>query len=289
MREGVSNTVPVKDTLYYAALLAGLGAESREIASGLASSLSGVEKENRTCIDSGSEVMFPLCAPGRRCLRVITHRYSGDGGRACWLRSCYKPGRTLENWHTETYRNEHPAAWERACEMTGNIDRMKALRQVHAILGPQGRIYSVDWQMGQDTPQVWVNWQLDRTLRPDKALRHLRCDTGWEQAARQWELLLGVAPRPDLGPWSIGVLLNDVSRLRLGSTNWARCTEGSSKRRRLAALVESWGGDRRFAEVLYKLCEASARPGRPNIIGRAVEIEFINGYAKKMEFFICIP
>jgi hypothetical protein len=112
-------------------------------------------------------------------------------------------------------------------------------------------------------------------------------DQAWLPALALWKALLGEPPNPRLGPWSISILLGGDTRFRLGSTNWARRPEGDEKRRRLGAAIEAWGGDRRYAESLYKLIASVPSRNRPHSIGRAVEIEFSSdGQPLIAEFYL---
>jgi hypothetical protein len=120
-------------------------------------------------------------------------------------------------------------------------------------------------------------------------LAALRIEQAWPAVARFWEALLGSPPHPRYGPWSIGLRLGGEPRLRVGSTNWSRRIEDNDKRRRMVDLVENQGGDRRFAESLYKLISAAARPGRVHALGRAVELEFFEGRPELSEFYLCVP
>ena len=134
---------------------------------------------------------------------------------------------------------------------------------MHAIVGPHSRLYSVSWSGDDERPLARIGWQLDRTLPADRALEAIGCTGAWPAAAAFWASLLGRPVDPRRGPWSLDLTLGSVPRWRLGSTNWARDVEDSGKRTRLAAVVDQRGGDRRFAEGLYKLIQSAVPPGGP--------------------------
>ena len=280
---------PTQELIYHAALLAGMGTAARKTAGELISILRPLENEDRTCIDAGSKLMFSLLAPGPRSLRVLVQHGLVEVGSLSWLRAHYPPLQKPAHWHFLTYMGEPPSVWEdarRAAEQAGGLDH---LCRTHAVLGPWGRIYSVGRKLGANPPQVWIGWQLDRVLPIDKALALLGIDHVWPAAAAFWEDLLGRPPHPRFGPWSLSLGLGGEPRWRVGSTNWSRRVEDDEKRRRMAALVERQGGDRRFAESLYKLVQAAARPPRARAVGRAVELEFFDGRQVQAEFYLRVP
>jgi hypothetical protein len=283
------------DLIYHAALLAGMGPQARTAADQVAAVFDASPEDRRTCIDAGNPLMFSLVAPNQcrsasRSLRVLVRSGLVEAGVLRWLRTYYLPEGETKCWNTLTYIGEPATAWEHARKAAERTSGLHVLRQMHAILGPRGHLCSVSWPVNEAAAQAWVSWQLDRTLPADKALEALGIGCAWAAAARVWEALLGQPARPRLGPWSISLRLGDgESRMRLGSTNWARCPENPDKRRRLAAVVECQGGDRRYAEALYKLIDSARHSHRPHTIGRAVELEFSGGQLQQAEFYLCVP
>ena len=278
--------------VYHAALLSGVGRRSVEVAQRAARSEqaagSSPDPDGRTCIDGGGRQVFGLLATGARHLRVISRSGPARGGTLPWTRSYYHPDGGTETWITETYLGEQLSGWSRARDTAARVGQSDAFQHAHSILGPHSHIYSVDWVLGQSYPSVWVGWQLDRTLTPDRALAQLDYADAWPRASAFWTALLGVAPDPRLsGPWSVRLAFGGPSRLRVGSTNWLRHPEGEGKRRRLTSLVEQYGGDRRFAESLYKLIESAVPPERRRPVGRAVEFEISPTHDDSAEFFLC--
>ena len=280
---------PIDDLMYHAALLAGMGAAARKTADDLNSALCTSAGNERTCIDAGSALLFSLLAPGPRSLRVLVRRGPDRGDCQSWLRAHYLPDREAEHWHILTYMGETATAWENARSAAERIGALDRLQQTHAILGPYSRLYSVSWTAHATASRAWVGWQLDRSLPIDKALSLLGIDHAWPAAAAFWEDLLGTPPHPRFGPWSISLGLGGEHRLRVGSTNWSRQVEDQQKRRRMATVIEHQGGDRRFAESLYKLVQGSAQPGRVHAVGRAVELEFFKDRPMQAEFYIRVP
>ncbi len=280
----------VEELLHYAALLAGLGQDARNVARQLAAPLSAQTGDGRTCIDGGSSVMLALLAPGGRNLRVLTRSGPAREGMMPWLRTHYLPGGKIEHWHSETYIGEPPNVWNHALSAAERAGGPELLRRIHAVLGLRGRLYSVNWALDGVTPQASVGWQLERAFPVDDALAAIGCPEAWPVASELLEGLLGYPPRPRRGPWSISLLLgNGEPRLRLGSTNWAFRVEDTEKRRRFASVVQRWGGDRRFAEAIYKLVESTGSRGPVRSIGRAVELELLDGRVELAEFYLCIP
>jgi hypothetical protein len=111
----------------------------------------------------------------------------------------------------------------------------------------------------------------------------------WPVASEFFQALLGHSLL-SRGPWSIQRLLHtDESRVRIGTTCWARTLEDAAKRRRLVALIHRLGGDARFAEGIYKLIESSVPHHLGSRIGRAVEIELAEDQIEEMEFYLCVP
>lgn len=279
----------VRDVVYYAALLAGVGARASQVSDEAADPLNAFAVDGRTCLDGGSVLMFSLSAPGGRGLRVLTRCGPAAGGILPWLCNHYPPTGPVDRWAAENFVGEPPTAWEHARAVAERAGGLEAFRHVHAILGPFSHLCTVSWSLEGEHPQAWVGWQLDRTLPASEGLAAVGCGQAWPAAAAIWEALLGHPPDPRRGPWSISLLFGGEFRLRLGSTNWARQIEEPEKRRRLATLVERQGGDRRFAEALYKLVESAFRKGRRRAIGRAVEVELAAGKVDSTEFYICMP
>lgn len=274
--------------VYYAALLAGLGVRARILSAEVATMLFAPGEPGRTCIDGGSPLVLSVVAPGGRRLGVITRSGPAEKGVLPWLRTYYHGDGGVERWQTETYVGEVPTAWERARFIAERAGQLEILRRTHAIIGPHSHLYSVDWSLDQSRPLARVGWQLDRTLPIDRALTALDHGHSWPTAASFWTALLGYAPDPRRGPWSISLLLGREPRLRLGSTNWARCFEEDDKRRRFAAVIDQQGADRRFAESLYKLIVSASRQEHRGI-GRAVELELVDRTAEAAEFyFACL-
>lgn len=277
-----------EELLYQTALLAGLGPCARSVAAEQMALLNTPAGDIRTCIDGGSRLMFALLAPAPRSLRVLTRSTATAAGVIPWRRTHYLPDGGVERWYSETYNGEPPAAWTHARDAAEHAGDLPTLRQIHASLGPHSRLYTVSWSLAEQKPRAWVGWQLDRTCPVNEALAALGYGSTWPAAAAWWAELLGFAPHPRRGPWSINLALGEGPRLRLGSTNWARCAETGEKRRRLGALIERQEDDRRFAEALYQLIEAASPPGRPRAVGRAVELELLDGQVGLAEFYLCL-
>jgi len=190
--------------------------------------------------------------------------------------SLSEPGKLLRNDIEAPLPHRHGS--ESCCKHTGAFP--SRARQRADVSSPQDSAGL----------SAWVGWQLDRTLAADRALEQLGYGQFWPIAAAFWTALLGTPPDPRRGgPWSISFKLGAQTGLRLGSTNWIRNPEGPEKRRRMVSLVEQHGGDRRYAEALYKLVEAATTPGRPRPVGRAVEFEMSPHRAESAEFFLCKP
>jgi hypothetical protein len=273
---------PRANVLYCAALLSGVGENTVTLLNDLGAL--GQSKEGRTCIDAGSQVMFSLLAPGARGLRVLVRVTDGDENGTTWRRIYYRPDGSVEYWQTRVFIGEKAAAWEQARAAASQVDGEQRLKRYHAALGPHGHIYCVAWS----DAAVSISWQLDRGYPPEVALANSGLVGDWRAALETLRVLLGQYPSPRVGPWSITHYLHeDTPRVRIGTTSWARQIEDGAKRQRLAALFDQVGGDGRFAEGLYKLIssvsESNAR------IGRAVEVELVDGQVTAVECFLCLP
>jgi len=254
----------------------------------------------RSCIDGGAELIASLSAPGGRRLGLyarqpephpVTRSGPGCHGRsrwAWWKGGTGEPART--GWR-HLFSGERAGTWieiEAAVAGAAAVDRDR-LRRWHAVLGPNGRIYSVS---GTDGGPIWVAWQLDGRVPVDRALDALGVDGTVGRATIAGLLGSTVGVANDSGPWSVAVAVG-TDRWRLGTSRWARSREDQSKRRRLADTADAAGGDGRFAEAAYKLVQSS-RPGAAlTRIGRAVEVELpVRGTANRpldVEFFLTAP
>lgn len=289
---GVDAATPqaVENLLHYVALLAGLGPNVQVVVGEQAGVRHAPAGAGRTCIDGGSRLLFSLVAPGERSLRLLTRCPQVEAGVLPWQRTYYRPSGSIERWYSETYLGEPPSAWSHIASAVDRIGGGATLRQMHGILGPRSQLYAVNWSLDAATPRVWVGWQLDRTFPISETLAALGYHSAWPTVAAVWQALSGLVPSPRSGPWSISLGFGgDDARLRLGSTKWARQLEDDEKRRRLATLLAHFGGDRRFAEALYKLVVAATPPGRPRAIGRAVEVELVGDQVDQIEVYLCLP
>jgi hypothetical protein len=288
------------ELLQYLALFTGLGPEAGRVVAELHRSEAGAAAPrrpqlhgtlaDRTCIDGGSEWMFSLLAPGSRALRVLSRTEPPSDGVSRWTRVHYRAGGGARRWRVESYMGEPIAAWKRARTASRSVGGEDRLRRYHAVLGPRSRIYSVAWSLDAEVREATVSWQLDRNSIPAEALDALGLGRTWPVAAGLLQALLGYPVTSRTGPWSVLLPLHQESpRVRIGTTRWARSLEEPAKRRRFTSVVGSLGGDRRFAEGLYKLIE-SASPSRGfRTIGRAVEVEVLGDELVGVEFYLCLP
>lgn len=290
-----SPSLSTRDLLHYASLLSGLGAGARAVAEEQAMLFDANADDSRTCIDGGSPLMFSVVAPithwpETHGLRVAVRYGLGKDGISTWKRTSYFPGGLREDWQVLLFSGEPAGAWTHVQSAVEQAKKLDEFRHIHAILGPHSRFYSVHQEETGFTHEAWVSWQLDRTLPADTALAALGMENAWLPAIALWENLLGFPPNPRLGPWSISVLFGKEHRLRLGSSSWARRAEDPEKRRRLATTLETWLGDRRYGEALYKLIASCTLSSRAHSIGRAVELEFSSdGQPLMAEFYLSLP
>ncbi len=278
-----------ENLLYYAALLAGAGRCADAITREQRALLTHEAHADRTCIDGGSSLMFSVLALGKRHLRLITRQPQQEERVIPWLRTNYLPNGKHELWQSKTFIGEPPSAWRHAWSAAEMVGAGDCLRRIHGKLGPHSRLYTVNQALSPSDSPVTVGWQLDRNVPVSEALATIGYASVWQTAVTVWQALLAVSPHPRRGPWSINLALGGEPRLRLGSTCWARQIEDESKRRRLAELIESYHGDRCFAEGIYKLIQSTAVADRPHTIGRAVEIEVLDGQLIQLEFFLSVP
>ena len=278
----------LRDFLYTAALLAHLGPEARAAAAEIAAAIEPAGEPGRTCIDAGGRLMLSVAAPGGRSLRVLARCSTDAPGVMRWRRWYRQAGASPELWISEAY-GATPAAFERASIAASRIGAGARLRRMQEILGLRARIYSVSWRTdGRDG--ATVSWQLDRSYRPQDALAALGFGTAWSAVPPVWQELLGFTPGPRSGPWSILLPLHgDEPRVRVGSTNWALKPEEPDKRRRLVRLIDRLGGDARYADAMYKLMESAVPPECRRAVGRAAEIDIVEGTVTGAEFYLCLP
>lgn len=245
----------------------------------------------RSCVDGGRELLVSVSAPGGRRLGLYAREpeperdgtarsrwawwkgSAGDGGQSGW-RNLYS-GEASGTWadvETATAGNDE--------------DALGALRRWHAVLGPNGRIYSLSGTAGGP---VWVAWQLDSRVPVHRALGAL--DVHGDAGLAVIATLLGGGPGGP-GPWSFALAVGGDT-WRLGTSRWARSREDHPKRRRLVDAVDRLGGDGRFAEAAYKLVRDCAPGAAGTRVGRAVEVELpIAGAAPRpleAEFFFTAP
>ncbi|MEM8808939.1 MAG: hypothetical protein AAGF01_23215 [Cyanobacteria bacterium P01_G01_bin.38] len=299
---------PLSDLLLQAGLLAGLGSQARPVAQALGLKTGPADGvPQKSCISAGNSLMLSLLAPAERSLRVsqrLDHR---------WLQTYYPPGEhtggdsppeephqrtrdTPERWLTEFFFDQFGlepgkahSPWSIVLELAHALKAETPAQRYHRILGPRGRLLSLSHRLDSAQAGGWVTWQLDRHTSPEAALD--ACDVGWAWpiAAQHLKTLLGRSVSKYCRPWSLAwEISSDRPRFRLGTTVWARQAETAEKHRRLAATVAQMGGDSRFAEALYKLIAATHPVGFTHRIGRAVEIEFDDGQAVALEFFLCV-
>lgn len=233
-----------------------------------------------SCLDGGSELVVSVSAPGVRRLGLYS-RLPGVGTAASdwrWRRRT-ADGMTLSGRRV-LFAGEQPTAWATVESITQGRVGLQELRQWHAALGPNGRIYSA--AVADDGP-AWVSWQLDRRIPIQRVLTALRVDGGLGLALIA--AILGVKPA---APWSISLGVG-TGRWRLGTSRWAFDRETREKRQRLTGVTRELGGDGPFTEAVYKLVAAGAPIGVPSRTGRAVEVELpITGTASvplDVEFF----
>jgi len=275
--------------LYYAGLLAGLGAAARSTADHLGRRLKAAEAsdDGRTCIDGGSALMFSLLAPGRRSLRVLVRDGLAVDGVMAWSREYHQPGPVVECWQSETFAGEVPRAWDHALEVARGVSGEERLHRDHRIFGPRGWIYSLSWST--ESHAASVSWRLDRTSPPEQTLALAGLAASWPVASEILGTLLGQPIGRSTGPWSIlRPLDEDSPRVRIGTTSIARLPEDDPKRRRLATLVDRLGGDGRYAEALYKLVDAASPARTVRRIARAVEVEMLGDQFVALEVFLAV-
>ncbi|MEL6453107.1 MAG: hypothetical protein AAFQ40_00135 [Cyanobacteria bacterium J06623_5] len=289
--------------LFQAGLLAGLGSQlgmrkpTDEIADLTTDMLKTLaDNQPKSCISAGNSLILSLRAPGTRSLRIA--QQIGETQR--WIHTNYAHNNShshnLERWLTEFFlakaissgdMSSGNTPWPKTLNVARTLNAETKVQHYHRKLGARGRLLSLSQRLNA-APGGWVTWQLDKHYSPAAALADCDADWAWPMAAQHFQQLLGRAVSKYCRPWSLAIdLLDPQPRFRLGTTVWARQPESTEKHRRLAAVVAQMGGDSRFAEALYKLIAAEHPAGITRRIGRAVEIEFYEGQAVGMEFFLC--
>ncbi|MEL6940314.1 MAG: hypothetical protein AAFO84_14090 [Cyanobacteria bacterium J06598_1] len=310
------STQPLTELLFQAGLLAGLGPRADLLAStaGLinAPEKASITGRQKSCISAGNSLILSLRAPGSRCLRIA--QQIEDTQR--WIHTHYSPSPALNNrperWLTEFFLAKPPvsnaaspnglssstipsdtgpnsyAPWAKALSFARTLNAETRAQQYHKKLGCRSHLLSFSQRLDSN-PGGWITWRLNKHYSPAAALADCEASWAWPVAAQHFQTLLGRSISKYCRPWSLAVNISDSQpRFRLGTTVWARQPESTEKHRRLADTVEQMGGDSRFSEALYKLIAAPHPAGITSRIGRAAEIEFYDGQAVSMEFFLCV-
>jgi len=284
--DGTAAPAPVLsslDLVFRAALLAGLGPHAQALTATFGVAQAGADA--RTCVDGGNGLLLLVSAPGGRSLQLLRRAHQADqAGLMRWTRSAYAGRHEHRRSTIAACHGEMAAAWEYAVALARATGHEDALRLRQSLLGWRGSIFSAEQPAAAGQPAL-ITWRLDRQLAPQAALEACGMGAAWPAAEAAIAALTGRPVWQRIGPWSIACSL-DGARVRLGSSLWARMPEGPAKARGMAAVVEQFGGDGRFAEGLYRLI-ADARPGR--VVGRAVELELSERGVIGAEFYLAVP
>jgi len=282
-------SAPTADLLFQAGLLAGLGPQVKPFLTAHEVEPLSDPPLQKSCIAASNSLLLSILAPGDRSLRIArrlpgTHR---------WYRTDLRSGAAStvgpECWLTEFFFDPDSLPWQTVLTLAQSLQAESQLRHYHSLLGAHGRLLSCSQRTDAEQTGGWVTWQLDRHCPPSEALAACGADGVWAIAAQHFQTLLGRSVSRYCRPWSLAFELSgNQSRLRLGTTVWARQTETPDKHHQLAATVEQLGGDRCFAEALYKLVATAHPPGLAHRVGRAAEIEFCGDQVVGMEFFLCV-
>lgn len=281
-------SAPTADLLFQAGLLAGLGPQIKPLLTSQEVEPLSAPPLQKSCIAASNSLLLSIVAPGDRSLRIArripgTHR---------WYRTDFRPGAASTaaptSWLTEFFFDQTSLPWQTALTLAQSLHAEPQLRHYHSLLGANGRLLSCSHRADAEQSGGWVTWQLDRHCPPSEALAACGAEGTWAIAAQHFQTLLGRSVSRYCRPWSLAFELSSHQpRFRLGTTVWARQPESPDKHHRLAATVEQLGGDRCFAEALYKLVAAAQPIGLAHRVGRAAEIEFCGDQIVGMEFFLC--
>lgn len=277
-----SPAITQPDLLFRAALLAGLGSQSRSISMMFDRPSPNLQ---RTCIEAGSTVLLSIKSNEKRSLRTFQLAdASKAAGFSRWIGNHYSIHQVTHSV-TETFFKHRIEAWEHSLAFASAVDRAAQFQSYHAAIGIQGRLFQTTIAQNQH----WVSWQLDRTVSPEASLAHYGYQSAWVEAKQILQTLFQRSILPRSTAWSLSCNLSAAEpHLKLGTTLWARLSESPSKHRQMAAIVQQLGGEDRFAEALYKLLD-SARSRDSTRIGRALELEIQRDRVISAEFFLSVP
>jgi len=270
-----------RSPLVEAGLLAGLGAQAGALAEALGPS--GIaEAAQRTCVDAGGSLVLGVAAPGPRA-RHAEARTGGTPGAAYWQglhAVAGEPASAWRRWRTVTFAGEPAGAWAEVLDWARDAGMADQLRAAHAALGAGAGLFTASVHAA-GSPQrrrdeLWTGWRLDAAYRPGDALRDVGHAKAWPAALGVLRRLLGDGLGERSHPWAVLLPMHESERVRVATTIWSRVPEDAAKHRRLAEVIDSLGGDGRFAEALYKLL-AGAGPEPLRGLGRALLVELEDG------------
>ena len=266
------------DPLWLSALLAGLGRGAAAAAAALQGR--SAADHQRMCIDGGANALIAVGAPGaRRWEAHILCATDPIDGRQDWQGVRSGGGAAREVLTRSLFRGRSGSAAQAAHLAATQASQQAATRfeRWHRLIGPQGRIYSIG-QEPADRGGARVAWQLDRHAPVRQIIGDLVGAAGWDAAVASLGLVHGFDLSATSGPWSVALsVAAPESGARIGSTRWAWAIEDAAKRDRLARWIDGHGGDAGYAAALHDLIAGVAPAGQTRTIGRAVEIDIVDG------------
>ena len=295
IKEPLDKVKELEQLFLQAALIAGLGADSRKIALEVSQSLidNPVEEgEERTCIDAGWPIMFSLRVPSEGGELCINRRLPSDAPETSmqrWVRSAFFHGGEEGRQLTDTFHRKSQEAWQKALKIANQCGAGAYFQQIHATVGPYGHLLHVNRCDSGLPESTTITWKIDRGIDPGKVLDACRQGDTWDQTRAVLKQLFGFHVTHHAGPWSINFNLSESDpEVRVGTTRWALGPEDENKLKRFAQLIDSLGGNRRFAEGFYKLLLQRSQRASNHRVGRAVEVVSRGGKVAGAEFYLTV-
>jgi hypothetical protein len=266
-----------EDPLWLSALLAGLGSDAAAAAAEL--KLRSAAGHQRMCIDGGANALIAVGAPGgRRWEAHILSATDPIDGRQDW-QGVRISGTDSQILTRSMFRGRSGTAAQvaHAAAIRAGQAAVSRFERWHGLIGPQGRIYSVGNEP-DDRGGARVAWQLDRHAPVLRIIADLAGEAGRDVAVTSLSAVHGFDLSATSGPWSVALsVAAPECGARIGSTRWAWAVEDAGKRDRLARWIHAHGGDAGYAAALHDLIAGIAPSGQTRTIGRAVEIDIVDG------------
>lgn len=272
--------------LEHIGLLCRVAPEIRQASSMLLSYGRGRGTIDRTCIDGGQNTLVTL--------RIGNASAVGFASANNWY-----PANNVRHWHRWSIQNPAQTGeslifgipqktdWPLTVEHLGNIPaNLRTLGELRM----RGNVYMAT-RHEPETGSSWLSFGLHKNQSPRATLAAMGHPLVWIKFSKYMAELLGHPITERARPWSIAIPIsqNNADRhlVRVGSTNWARLSEGAVKSSNFARQVADLGGDRSLAESVYGL--VLRQTSTPRAIGVAAEFDFKEGNLIAAQYTLRVP